>query len=143
MSKGDKLMSSAEVPAEQRGQRRFIGIDGALAAILTSDLRSYTSLGDIVDISRSGLALRYVGKKGQELNNSALLDVFAYKGTRIYLEKLPCRIVYDHPLETDVPSLKTRRCGLQFGELTPSQRSQLDYFIQANTNGEATRAMDA
>jgi hypothetical protein len=121
---------------DQRKEKRYQGIDGTLAAILTPDMHSYTRLGEIIDISESGLAFQYVGRTGQRKDDFTLLDIFAYKGTRAHLEKLPCRIVYDLPTAADSLSLRTRRCGLQFGELSSLQLSELSHFIAENTRSE-------
>jgi hypothetical protein len=50
---------------------------------------------------------------------------------------VPFETVWD--LETDgmpFSSIKTRQSGLQFGQLTPGQMSQLEYFIDKHTTAD-------
>ncbi len=86
----------------------------------------------IIDISRNGLAFCHHGqlKWGDEL-----LQLELYDDENLYLDKIPIRIVSDCAL--DESSTDLRRCGVQFGELTPSQEAQLEYFIQEHTFGLA------
>lgn len=86
----------------------------------------------IIDISRQGMAFSYngMGQWGDDLLEMDLID-----DEDFYLNKLPIRIVSDCALDDSSPAL--RRCGIQFGELTPNQQAQLEYFIQKNKVGIA------
>jgi hypothetical protein len=90
-------------------------------------------LGKIIDISRSGLAFRYVASKGQT-NGSAVLNILT-TDRRFCLEKVPAKIIRDSamPEEFSFHSITLRHCAVQFGELTSSQKLGLEHFIRFNT----------
>ncbi|MDY6951965.1 MAG: PilZ domain-containing protein [Thermodesulfobacteriota bacterium] len=96
----------------------------------------FTSRAQIIDISMGGLAFRYplVKKPSDELLE---LDILFARGS-FYLGKVPVRIV-SHGVAAKRPfdTIPMRRCSLQFGALTRHQKSQLGYFIQNFSAGEA------
>lgn len=116
-------------PAERRKHRRFRAQEGAFAVLRPQCAK----LGQIIDISRTGLAFCYVvtGAKG---NHAGEVDIFL-AGDGFCLERIPIKTVWDHRVHKKFSngSLPMRRCGVQFGELTPHQLSELDYFIQNHT----------
>jgi hypothetical protein len=87
-------------------------------------------LWQIMDISKGGLAFQYVAN-GERIYDSSDLDI-AYSNASFYLEKVPFKAVSDLEVENGIrwSSLKVRRCGVKFGELTHSQISLLEGFIQ-------------
>jgi hypothetical protein len=92
-------------------------------------------LWQIIDISKGGLAFRYIAQD-EEFERSSELDIIT-RDTVFSLEKVPFTSVSD--FETaDKPFLgyETRRHGVQFGTLTHNQKSRLEYFIQNHTIGE-------
>ena len=113
---------------DNRKFSRFIVKGRANAILSPNHILPY----QIIDISRNGLAFSYRGSLawGDELLELILLD-----DENFYLDKIPIRIISDSPL--DESSQHLRRCGVQFGELTPSQEAQLEYFIQKHTVGIA------
>ena len=115
--------------AERRKNKRFPVQEGAFAVIGPE----FTKLGQITDISRGGLAFRYI-VTGSQGNGASEADVFL-AGDGFYLEKIPIRPVWDLkvPKKFSNGSLPMRRCGVKFLDLTPHQRSQLEYFIQNHT----------
>lgn len=113
---------------EKRKYARFI-VKGRATAILSPDnIMPY----QIIDISRNGLAFSY---EGHEAWGNELLELILLDDENFYLDKIPIRIVSDSPL--DDSSRHLRRCGVQFGELTPGQEAQLEYFLQKHTVGIA------
>ena len=91
-------------------------------------------MGQIIDLSRRGLALSYVTKEDQ-LSSPLELDIVLPNGS-VYLNKLPCRTISDFNTD-DGTSIKfgTRRCGVEFGDLTDDQEFALNHFIQHYTEG--------
>ncbi len=116
---------------ERRRHTRFQAYEGALAAPRTH----HRKLWQIVDISKGGLAFRYI-PSDENSKGSSELDILP-RHTRFSLEKIPFRIVSDYKISNEHPStdLSLRRRGVQFGELTHEQVSQLEYFIQNHTLG--------
>ena len=93
----------------------------------------FSNLGKVKDISIGGLALEYVLKETKNTGFSEI-DIFL-SGNFLYLRRIPSTIIYVSEIDVESRSVKTRRCGLQFGDLTPIQKSQLEYFIQKYTSG--------
>lgn len=112
--------------AENRRFKRFQAPQNAFALLRGPDGK----LGQIIDISRGGLAFRYVANGGQT-SKSVQLDIFlANNGFR--LEKVSFRTVSDFEIIKQGPfnSLIMRRCGVQFDELNQNHASRLKYFIE-------------
>jgi hypothetical protein len=123
---------STEKHVERRKYTRFRTRNGALI-----ELRSQRGkLGEIIDISKGGLAFRYIDI-GDRPKGSFELDIFL-KETGFRLEKVPAKTISDFRTTKYFPfsSTKTRRQGVQFGELTQKQISQLEHFIRNYTTGE-------
>ncbi|HSH13176.1 MAG TPA: PilZ domain-containing protein [Desulfurivibrionaceae bacterium] len=85
--------------------------------------------GEIIDISMGGLAFSYVDRgdwQGESFDRGMLL------GERdLCIEDVPLKIISDCAINSGLSII--RRCGVQFGKLTPKQMAQLEYFIWANT----------
>ena len=111
---------------EQRKDKRF-QLKKCAFAIPRARTRK---LWQIMDISKGGLAFQYV-VNGERVYDSPDLDI-AYSKASFYLEKMPFKAVSDLEIENGIrwSSLKVRRCGVQFGELTDNQVSLLEDFIQ-------------
>ena len=120
---------SREKHVERRKYTRFRTRNGALI-----ELRSQRGkLGEIIDISKGGLAFRYIDI-GDRPKGSFELDIFL-KETGFRLEKMPAKTISDFRTTKYFPfsSTKTRRQGVEFGELTQKQISQLEHFIRNYT----------
>jgi len=117
---------------DNRKHKRFRSQDLAFAAF-----GSYTmEIGEIIDISMGGLAFLYIAD-GDQINESRELEIYLAK-YGFHLEKVPFNTISDFELPNEFPTsfIIMRRCGVQFGELTQDQVSQLGYFIQNHTVGE-------
>ena len=86
--------------------------------------------GPIIDISRGGLAFRYITAKNSP-HRSSKLDILL-PDLSFCLGSLPIRTVCDFEVTSKLAfgCTKTRRCSVQFRELTQEQMSQLDHFIE-------------
>ena len=94
-------------------------------------LRAQVSkLGRVIDISRGGLAFRYVSV-GERLKEALELDLLSHHHD-FSLNNIPVKIISNLEIGNEKPFSSTtlRRVGVQFEELTPEQRSKLEYFIQ-------------
>jgi hypothetical protein len=113
-------------PGEKRKFRRFQAPQNAFAFLRGPDGR----LGQIIDISKGGLAFRYVGNGGQP-KSSFQMDIFlANNGFR--LQKISFRTVSDFEVSKQglAHPLIMRRRGVQFDELNQDHVSRLEYFIE-------------
>ncbi len=123
--------------AELRKNKRFRTNGNARAAFYASP-EDFVKLGQILDISLGGLAIRYV-TFGEPTADDVEVELFGSSGPSRQLGKLPCRIVYDYELyDESWGVLQVRRCGLQFGDLSSGQLDQVQSFIETNaTEDEA------
>jgi hypothetical protein len=125
------LMKRIEV-VERRRHKRSQAEEGAYAAVRPQ----YDKIGQIIDVSRGGLAFRYV-VSGSEEDASSDLDIFLI-GDSFHLDKVPFETVSDEeiPRRSSPGSQVIRRCGVQFGELTQMQILKLEEFILNHTVDE-------
>ncbi len=126
--KKHKTMDSKEL-VDKRKHKRFRSQDLAFAAF-GSHIKE---IGQIIDISRGGLAFRYIAD-GDQLNESRELEIYL-ANNGFHLKKVPFNTISDFELTSEFPlsSIIMRRRGVQFGELTQTQVSQLECFIQNHT----------
>ena len=114
---------------ERRKTERFQA-QGDIFIRLSSNRQRYWK---IIDISKGGLAFRYVASEART-NGSAVLNILT-TDRRFCLEKIPAKIIRDSamPGEFSLGSITLRHCAVQFGELIASQKLDLEHFIRSNT----------
>lgn len=108
---------------ERRAHARFQARGRALVMIPHGTLPYH-----IIDLSISGLAIRYIGK---EKRFAELSELNIFWGEELFLEKMPVTSISDFAL--DKGHIPMRRLGVKFGELSSYQRSQPDIFIRNYT----------
>lgn len=125
MTKGTGLI-------ERRKQERFWVQDGGFAVPRTACAK----IGRIIDISRKGLAVRYIGEKDW-LNGSSQVDILLVDNN-YYLPKIQTQMISDCKLnnEASVCGTKERRCSLQFKNLSDHQIVKIAQFITKFTAGK-------
>lgn len=127
-------MAKGKKPVERRKHKRFRVKPGAVA-VLTPRWPHSTPVGDILDISTGGLALRYVTDEVPSSKPCELTIVCVNPG--FYLGRVSVNAVSDFEMaRTTFASMVPRRLGFQFGDLTADQKLDLDYFIQTYTTPE-------
>lgn len=126
-------MEENKILIERRKYRRFKVRHPAFVVFNTQPTR----LGEILDISMSGLSFRYMVDSEEVVNQSRELDIL-FGDDDFYLDKLPFSTVCDRLSNNGLPfsTMIMRRRGVRFGELNDMQRDQLEYFIENNTSGE-------
>jgi hypothetical protein len=118
-------------PVERRKHKRFQVENGSYVVCETSD----TGAGRLIDISLDGLTFDYSAIQEPSMGATELEIYVTYGGFRLY--GIPCKPIWDLiTYEVPTTSLHIRQCGMQFGQLTPQQASQLEYFMQNHTLGE-------
>jgi hypothetical protein len=122
-------MKNAERPVEKRRHHRLQTIDGIYAIINYKP----TVFGQIINISKDGMAVRY-SSNGKQLNVPSESDVFIID-SNFYIEKIQIKIVSDFEIGDKFPfsSQKNRQRCFQFGQMKSSQHFQLDYLLQNYT----------
>jgi hypothetical protein len=126
-------MANKKDPVERRKHARFRVPKDACVAIRSDCLR----FAQIERVSMKGLEFCYVADNGP-VSEPFELDIFL-AGSAFYLYKVPFKTISDYETSNDTPFpwLPMRRCGVQFGELTPNQKNMLEYFIHNYTIREA------
>ncbi len=124
-------MTNGKELVERREHRRFEVPIGVFVAFRPHDTR----LGEIIDISMAGLAFRYLATK-EPSNGSHKLKIFLTEGD-FYLNDVFFETVTDFgTYQIPFTSITMRRSGVQFGELTHNQMSQLKHFIHNHATGQ-------
>ena len=102
----------------------------ALAVLKAKPLK----MGQIVNISKGGLAFRYIDSEVEAGKSSELDILFAQNG--FHLKKVSFKTVADYKAVSEFPfsSLVMRQQNVQFREISPYQTSRLDYFIEKYTS---------
>jgi hypothetical protein len=124
---------------ECRNYHRFRVRAGAIAALNDS------KLGSITDISRDGLAFRYIdfgSEDKEECLESPTVSIVNDAG--FALHDVPCKIITDDNSQPEYSfsTLRMNKCRLQFVNLTPEQQAQLDYFIANFSKGQVDELGD-
>jgi len=90
-------------------------------------------IGQLLDISKGGLSLRYF-LNDEKPRNYKELGIFV-SGGNFAIDKIPFKTVSDTQLANGSPfsMIILRRYGLQFDKLKPEQLSKLDHFLQNYT----------
>ena len=138
---------------ERRKHKRFKVKSGAVAAMIrtspakpdqTKDMSmgenslatttpKYIQMGQIINISKGGLAFRYIDSEDESSESFELDILFAQNS--FYLKNVPFKTVWVSGAVSN-PSfspLKTKQRGMQFGKMVPLQIHLFDYFLQKYT----------
>jgi len=117
-----------EGKAERRRHPRFLANSGTFVISVGDPAH----MGELVDISLSGLSFRYLDA-AQEFGRVEEMTVCTADKQHC-VDNLKCRTVFDLKDDRDTESLSTilKRRGVQFEDLTQTQMEQLRYFIQEN-----------
>jgi hypothetical protein len=95
-------------------------------------------VGKIVDISRGGLAFRYVDDR-ERLKEEFELDMY-FRDNDFRMEYVPVKTIWDRGSPRELSfTTRTRLRGVQFGKLTQTQFSELERFLLLNTLIEEER----
>lgn len=125
-------MAGKKEPVERRQCKRFRVREDTVVIFRSPD----AGMGRLIDISMGGLTFDWVTSEVLPIE-AAKLDICRTDSLFI-LYNLPCQSIWELSIYEEHPtSLHRKRCGVQFGELTPDQKSQLEHFIQSHTMGEA------
>lgn len=118
---------------------------GTVAAL---ECASHVKAGLVTDISRDGLSFRYLdhGIDNQEEPNwpSHKLKISWNAKKDFYIDKVPCEILSDRlmPVKESYSYVPMRKCSVRFGEMTPGQRSKVEYFIENFTKDSTDKSPD-
>jgi hypothetical protein len=123
-------MTDGKAKVERRKHKRFRVQEGAFVILNPSD----TGAGRLVNISMGGLMFEYVATKEPSIEATELELFVTDSVFRLY--GVPCKSVWDLPVyKHPTMPLQKRQSGVQFGELSAHQKSQLELFIEKHTTG--------
>ncbi|MFZ5759195.1 MAG: PilZ domain-containing protein [Thermodesulfobacteriota bacterium] len=119
------ITQQAEGFAERRKHRRYPMPDEILVF-------NETTFGQIINISRGGIAFRFLTNKDIQQDSTFELGILN-SADGFYLENIPCRTVTSTDSAPIHPTGSTivRRNGAQFGDLTSDQQQKIDAFLEA------------
>ena len=118
---------SAQIFEEKRIFKRFKGKEGAFAAFIRPN--ELINMGQILDISMGGLCVRYLSTN-ENNNGCSEIKIFGSNDLFIHMAKIQCRIIYDREVpEGSWEQISTRRCGVEFKNLSVKHLSMLQDFI--------------
>lgn len=122
-------MKNTKRPVEKRRHNRLQTIDGMHAIINYKP----TIFGQIINISKDGMAVRY-SSNGKQSSVPSESDIFIID-SNFYIEKIQIKIISDFEIgdKSSFSSQKNRQRCFQFGEMKSSQHFQLDYLLQNYT----------
>ena len=140
---------------EKRRHKRFQPIDGLFAVLSSKTIKldqikhmsmaeivlkviksKPTKMGQIIDISKGGLAFWYIHE--EENSNEAFKLAITYAENAFYSNKIKFETISDFEIVNgdQLNTFTIRRQGLKFKELTLKQASVLDRVIRKYTVGE-------
>ena len=115
-------------PQIEIDKRRFarFELSKGIYAHLDSDIRA---IGEVLNVSKGGLAFKYMAEFSSAAKHSKL-NVFALGGN-LFLRDVPVKTVSDTemPIEIDFSSIRMRRMGLEFEDMTEDQKAALRELI--------------
>ncbi len=121
------MIMRAKEKLEQRRHARFPALEGVIVA-----LKPHAEiLGQMIDISLSGLSFKYIDSAlALKLSPSAELMILLTK-PRFLLDRIPYRTVADFELanEFSFSSIPIRRRCVEFEVMSLDKRSRLEDFI--------------
>jgi len=122
-------MKNTENPVEKRRHNRLQAKNDVHAIINYKP----TIFGQIINISKDGMAVRY-SSNGKQSSVPSELDIFIID-SNFYIEKIQIKIISDFEIGGKSPfsSQTNRQRCFQFGEMKSSQHFQLDYLLQNYT----------
>ena len=88
--------------------------------------------GNLIDISKGGLAYQYMPIKGEELK-SDLYDIISAGSQHFYLIDIICKTIYDTSdsiVAEGSSNTERRRRGLQYGKLTENEQSKIELLLR-------------
>ena len=121
----DKALTTKNPPDRRKSKRYKVA-----APAFVECSKDSVSTGQILDISKGGLSFRYMSK-GDKPKKVFQLRIYSCRDN-FSIEDITVKTIYDltTPAAFTVTKTTMRRRGVQFTDLSPSQFSQLEHFIQ-------------
>lgn len=118
---------------ERRKHKRYKAVEGAYAAVSPNSHK----LGQIIDISMSGLAFKYIDTSNDSPTEKNMPEETIFLSSMgYYVGDLPFKTISDYEV-TNAPSfssMKVRKRHVQFTDLSFKQLFDLDYYLRNNVS---------
>jgi hypothetical protein len=142
IQKGARMLMRANKKQEQRRHARFPALEGMIVA-----LKPHAEiLGQMIDISLSGLSFQYIDSTLTLKQRPSSELMILQSKPRLFLDRIPYRTVADFQLanEFSFSSIPVRRRCVEFEVMSLDKRSQLEDFILycSMMNSTIKRRMD-
>ena len=122
-------------PAGQRQHQRY-RVENTAFATLYRDQEIV--LGIILNISRHGLAFKYIPQDNEHeledrINSELKVDIFT-QYAKIFIKNLSCKLIYKtrQPKESRMCQLQMNRCAVKFQDLDDEQYNKLFRILEIN-----------
>jgi c-di-GMP-binding flagellar brake protein YcgR len=98
--------------------------------------KSHPQVARIVNISKGGMAVRYIDQKDW-LGEAKEIDVLV--NSKFFMTSIPIENFRDFKVNNQISFsiIQERQCCLKFGPLSPAQQSLLDEFIMNYSAGNS------
>jgi len=104
--------------------------------IIAVPQKSHSQVARIVNISKGGMAVRYVDQNNW-LGGAKDIDILV--NSKFFMTGIPIENIRDFKVDNELSFsiIRERQCCLQFGSLSPAQESLLDELIMKYTAGNS------
>lgn len=116
--------------AEQRKLKRFNTGYEAFAAFIRPN--EPIVVGKIMDISRGGMAVRYIAN---EKIGEGFSEIRVFGPSLNSTERIMCEIIYDKLLIEESWDISVRRCGLKFIRIDSFDSAKLKTLMKGRSEG--------
>ncbi len=101
-------------------------------------MSDFEKVGEIKDISRGGLAFHYVPSEKLRPQENDKINII-YNGDNFVLKNIQIKTVMDVESENIIfpRAILQRKMSVKFEEMGSKQETELGYFLQNYTKGEA------
>ena len=127
----NRMKRKKELQDERRRHERFKVADNAYAMVTPLSQKR----GEILDISRGGLALQYVSEEGHR-EVATEIDFYLHiflKDISFCLLRIPIETVSDVEIGHNDRTGSIRRRSVAFGVMSQNQLDDLEHFIENHT----------
>ena len=117
---------------ERRKHQRF----QVANLVIAVPQKSNSQVARIVDISKGGMAVRYVDQTDW-LGEAKEIDILV--NSDFFMNSIPIESIHDFKVDNQVSFsiIQERQCCLKFGSLSPDQETRLDEFIMRYAVGNS------
>ena len=127
----------------RRNCQRYEVKEGTFAVLF----EEFSKIRHLVDISMKGFSFRYCPSPLIDTDRDGMATFYPFLGdslegiysfdlfladSGLFLDRIPCRIITDFEINHNDLSISfpIKRCGLEFHNLNPGQKSELERFIR-------------